>query len=156
MRYTGILIVVTLIGVVFLDLKMAFDMVNHGILIQKLIMYGIDRDVMWFSSYLNNRMQRAKVNGSLSNEWKVQCGVPQGCILGLLLFIIYINDLTEFLAEARAKLYADNIAVYLSSPSYINLILGLQIEMETSFEWLKANKLTLNLNKTKFMMFGTR
>ena len=95
-----------LTGVVFLDLKKAFDLVDHGILLQKLSVCCIaDNEMNWFSSYFDNRMKRAKVTGSLSRERRVKCGVPQGSILGPLLFIIYINDLTDFLTEAKAKLY---------------------------------------------------
>ena len=97
-------------------------------------------------TYFGDRLLHAKVNGSFSKDRVVRCGVPQGSILGPLLFIVYINDLIEYLSESKAKLYADDMAVYLSSPSYIDLLLGLQIEMETVFDWLKkANKFTLNL-----------
>ena len=120
-------------------------------------MYGMsDRVRQWFSLYLNNRKQQAKVNGNLSKKRRIRCGVPQGSILGPLLFIIYINDMTKYLNESKARLYADDTAIFMQSVSYIDLILGLKIEMEFIFEWLKANKLTLNLKTTTFMVFGSK
>ncbi len=120
-------------------------------------MYGMSNQTReWFLSYLSDRKQQAKVNGKLSSERRIRCGVPQGSILGPLLFIIYINDMTKYLNECQARLYADDTALFMQSVSYIDLILGLKIEMEFVFEWLKANKLTLNLKKTKFMVFGSK
>ena len=111
-------------------------------------MYGMSENAkLWFLSYLSDRRQQAKVNGRLSDEKWITCGVPQGSILGPLLFIIYINDMTKYLNECKARLYADDTAIVMHSVSYIDLILGLKIEMEMVFEWLKANKLTLNLKK---------
>ena len=77
-------------------------------------------------------------------------------ILGPLLFIIYINDLTKYLKDGSSRLYADNTAICMSSNCYVDLLLCLKIEMECIFQLLKANRLTLNLKKTKYMVFGTR
>ena len=140
---------------VFLDLKKVFNTVDHDILLQKLIEYGLDMNLInWFKSYLGNRLQTAKVNDAAPCGRVVQCGVPQGSTLGPLLFILYINDLTQYLNEASANLYAVDTAVFTGSPDCIDLVLGLKMEMETIFEWLKANHLTLNLKKAKFMLLG--
>ena len=84
------------------------------------------------------------------------CRVPQGSILGPLLFIVYINDLNTFLTECKLSLYVDHTATYASSHSYFDLILSLQIDMATVGEWLKVNKLTLNVLKTKTIILGTQ
>ena len=83
-----------LTGVVFLDIRKAFDSVDHSILLEKVQFYGVaDRELMWFKSYLTARQQQCLVNGCLSSQSNLLCGVPQGSILGPLLFLIYINDL---------------------------------------------------------------
>ncbi len=82
--------------------------------------------------------------------------MPQGSILGPLLFIVYISDITEVLSETTANLYADDTAIHTSSNSYIDIILSLRIEMDNIVQWLRLNKLTLNVAKTKLMIFGTK
>ncbi len=92
----------------------------------------------------------------MSNYAHVQCGVPQGSILGPLLFILYINDLNEYLTTCTTNLYADDTAIYYSGDSQIDIILALRLELDLVKEWLRANKLTLNIAKTKSMYFGLR
>ena len=146
-----------LTGVVFLDLKKAFDTVDHQILLRKLHMYGLDiNSVKWFESYLSGQIQQTKVNGCLSDIRHMSHGVPQGSILGPLLFIIYINDLSEYLSETRTSLYADDTAIYCSSSSVIDIVLSLRIDLSAVTEWLRANKLTLNTSKTKYMFIGSK
>ena len=86
-------------AVVFLDLKKAFDTVDHKILLTKMNRYGIEGTSLdWFKSYLTNRTQRCSVNGCLSDFTTLKCGVPRGTILGPLLFLIYINDFPNCLS----------------------------------------------------------
>ena len=119
-------------------------------------MYGMGVDaVEWFKNYLSDRMQYAKVNNCISSSLPTVCGVQQGSILGTLLFIICINDITKCLTECSAKLYADDMAILANGTDYIDIMLSLQIEMANVIEWLRLNKLTLNVKKTKFMLCGT-
>ena len=100
-------------SVVFLDIRKAFDTVNLQILLGKLHCYGIgDGELLFFRSYPQNRTQCCSVNGHISTSQKVTCGVPQGSILGPLLFIIYMNDLPAFVQEADITMYADYTSLH--------------------------------------------
>ena len=101
---------------IFLDLKKAFDTVDHTILIQKLQEYGIkDREGEWFQSYLSNRQQFCSLNGVKTKPRKVPCRIPQGSCLGPLLFIIYLNDFEKCLQSSHASIYADDTAITIAS-----------------------------------------
>ncbi len=142
-----------LTGVLFLDLKKAFDTVNHEIMLQKL---AIPLCVSWFRNYLSGRTQLTKVNDVLSDTRIVSCGVPQGSILGPLMFIIYINDMDSVISDCSVSLYADDTVVYYAHQSYVDLMLALRDDIDSVTQWLNLNKLTLNTKKTKFMIFGTK
>ncbi len=99
-------------GVVFIDLKKAFDTIDHQIMLQKLRNYGIDQmSLTWFESYLSNRIQKCRVNDQLSNSAPVTCGVPQGSNLGPIHFLIYINDLPNCLNHAIPRMFADDMSI---------------------------------------------
>ena len=99
----------TVNAVIFLVLKKAFDIVDHDILLSKMNLYGIQGSAPnWFKSYLTYRTQRCFVNGSLSRICSLKCGVPQGTIHGLLLFLIYINDLRNCLTSCQPRMYVDD------------------------------------------------
>ena len=105
-----------LTGIVFLDIRKAFDSVDHSILLEKVQFYGVaDRELMWFKSYLTARQQQCLVNRCLSSQSNLLCGVPQGSILGPLLFLIYINDLLNCLKFTTQCLYADDTQIFTSS-----------------------------------------
>ena len=129
----------------FLDLKKAFDTIDHDILIYKLECYGIRSNCLnWFVSYLRNRMQRVEVNG-VSSAWNtVDCGVPQGSILGPLLFIIYMNDLPLTCKSAEIILFADDTNLTAIGCTVENV----QSDLECLNKWLIANKLVINISKT--------
>ena len=100
-------------SVVFLDIRKAFDTVNHDILLQKLECYGIKgNELIFFQSYLENRIQACNVNGHMSSFWSISYGVPQGSILGPLLFIIYMNYLPSCVKEPEITMYADDTSLY--------------------------------------------
>ena len=138
----------------FLDLSKAFDTVNHEILIKKLDLYGIRgvcRD--WFESYLQNRSQYVEVNGIKSDLKHIQMGVPQGSILGPILFIIYINDIYKS-TSMNILSYADDTTVYISGNNIQSLVDTINKELAKIHTWLCTNCLTLNTSKTNLMIFS--
>ena len=142
---------------IFLDLKKAFDTVDHQILLSKLNYYGIHgKSFKWFQSYLENRTQKCSVNGSLSNSYSLTCGVPQGTILGPLLFLLYINDLPNCLSNCKPRMYADDTHLTYAGSNLENVQFCLNEDLANVFNWLQANKLTLNMTKTEFMLIGSR
>ena len=144
-------------GVVFLDLKKAFDTVNHNILLNKLNTFNLaDQSISWFKNYLQDRFQSVKHQGETSSKLPLTCGVPQGSILGPLLFILYINDLSNYLIDSSISLYADDTALYATATTQVELMLNFRVELTIVTEWLKANRLTLNAKKTKYVIFGTK
>ncbi len=146
-----------LTGVVFLDLKKAFDTVNHNILLNKLQSFNIAPiAINWFKNYLEGRVQSVKYQGVKSDREYITCGVPQGSILGPLLFILYINDLGDYLLDSSISLYADDTALYTTASTQVELMLNFRVEVSIVNEWLKANHLTLNASKTKYVIFGTK
>ena len=101
-----------LVGLVLIDLKKAFDTVDHDILCKKLELYGVQlRELSWFRSYLSNRKQFCRVNGVDSDVGEIEVGVPQGSCLGPLLFLIYINDLPQAVQGSSVTMYADDTSL---------------------------------------------
>ena len=144
-------------GVVFIDLKKAFDTIDHQIILQKLKNYGIDENSLtWFHSYLTDRTQKCRVNGQLSDSVPVACGVPQGSSLGPLLFLIYINDLPNCLNHTTARMFADDTSISYASDSANELQNVINTELKGLSDWLTTNKLSLNIVKTEFMVVGSR
>ena len=142
-------------GAIFLDLKKAFDTVNHILLLNKLKKFGIrDIELNWFKSYLNNRMQSVKVGSTLSDLKPINIGIPQGSILGPLLFIIFVNDLPDSVI-CKTVMYADDTSLLISSSDPFCLQNSLNLNMCKIASWSQKNHLTLNISKTKLMLFGT-
>ena len=109
-------------GVTFIDLKKAFDTNDHKIILQKLAKYGADQHALKrFNSYLTNRRQRCSVNNHLSSTGYLNCGVPQGSIIGPLLFLIYINDLPNCLSSGYPRMYADDTNVTFAASNMVDL-----------------------------------
>ena len=141
---------------VFLDMSKAFDCVDHDILLSKMSIYGVrGESLAWFSSYLKDRYQKVLINGVLSeNTCAVECGVPQGSILGPLLYLIYVNDIDECLHHSTSTLYADDTTLTISGDKYKDLFNFLNEDLASLNDWLSLNKLTLNLGKTKYMTYS--
>ena len=144
---------------IFLDLSKAFDTLDHKILISKLKYYGLDQNAIeWFSSYLSNRSQYVEIDSVKSNLREIKTGVPQGSILGPLLFIIYINDINTVSSAFRSILYADdtslnNVISFFTQGNTRSLSAKINAEINLIFEWLNTNGLSLNISKTKYMLF---
>ena len=142
---------------IFLDLSKAFDTVNHEILFDKLEHYGIrGLPLQWIKSYFTNRTQFVQFNEHRSSPSAVCCGVPQGSILGPLFFLLYINDICNVSQLVETILFADDTNIFFShkDPQYV--IDSLNNELEKLSDWFQANKLSLNTEKTKFMVFKPR
>ena len=139
---------------IFIDLRKAFDTVNHKILLKKLEHYGI-RDIAynWFESYLTNRRQYVFLNGESSEIRSVNCGVPQGSVLGPLLFLIYINDLPNISKILDFYLFADDTNIYFEAETPEKLESVLNKELKQLHTWLIVNRLSLNIEKTNFVIF---
>ena len=140
-------------ALIFLDIKKAFDTVNHNILFSKLKYYGIDGVVLkWFKNYLTGRHQCTKLGGNISKFHEILCGVPQGSILGPILFSIFINDITFACNLSKPYFFADDGALLFDDicrKTYLNM----KIELLTIMKWLDVNKLSLSIQKTSFMVF---
>lgn len=142
---------------IFLDLKKAFDNVNHSILIDKLHNAGFRGDSLkWFISYLTGRLHRVKIINSFSDFSLINRGVPQGSILGPLFFLIYINDLCKLSINGKILTYADDTVLLYSSTNKNDLRNQIEADLIEIGCWLEANDLTLNLNKTKYIHFSLR
>ena len=139
---------------IFLDLKKAFDTVNHSILLRKLMKYGIRGNAYkWLQDYLNDRKQFVLFDNSESMCEKICCGVPQGSILGPLLFLIYINDMAYISEKILPIIFADDTNIFLSGKDINDTIVSFNQELEKIVMWLNANQLSLNIVKTHYMIF---
>ena len=139
---------------IFLDLSKAFDTINHKILIKTLEHYGIRGICLkWFENYLENRKQIVKYNQVKSKEMIITSGVPQGSILGPLLFLLYINDIQNCSKIISIILFADDTNIFYSNSCLKTLNKIIQLEIDKIADWLNVNKLSINTTKTKFILF---
>ena len=143
-------------GAVFLDLSKAFDTVNHTRLFDKLQSTEFSSDtVKWFQSYLTNRKQVTAIANQTSSSKPVPIGVPQGSVLGPLLFLIYVNDLPLHVSHCEMSLYADDTVIYYSSNCASELQEKLNSDLQNLCQWFSHNLLTLNVLKCKFVLYGS-
>ena len=144
------------VACVFIDLMKAFDTTSHTIILKKLNLIGVkDEALNWFKNYLNNRKQRVKIGETFSDFLNINLGVPQGSILGPLLFSIYINDFPE-INKLLAVLFADDTTIILNSPNNQLLKEHANSKLEASSEWFNNNELTLNALKTRVIHYNNK
>ena len=143
-------------GVAFIDLRKAFDTVNHGILIDKLRLIGASSITLkWFRSYLSGRMQSVTFKDTISSKLPVNIGVPQGSILGPLLFLIFINDMSKVIKHGKISMYADDTTLYVNDNDVNVISKKLTEDIHEITAWLRINKLFLNTEKTNIMLVGS-
>ena len=141
---------------VFCDLAKCFDTISHSILLRKLEKIGIQGlELEWFKNYLNNRNQFVYTNGEKSNLLGINKGVPQGSILGPILFLIYINDIKNC-TSLMTLLFADDSNFLISGKNLNEIVEILNIELKNICDWFRCNEMSLNPTKTKFMIFNKR
>ena len=145
------------IGTVLVDLSKVFDSIDHTVLLSKLKSFGIKgMEFNWFTDYLSRCKQRVVVDGH-SSEWAhVTQGVPQGSILGPLLFLLYVNDLPAVVDEWSVSLYADDVTIYYASKDAGRVSEALNADLQRIATWIEANRLRMNISKTQLMTLGGR
>ena len=140
-----------------IDYQKAFDTVQHGILLRKLERYGIcDGPLKLFASFLSGRTQAVRYNKKLSSSRAVSVGIPQGTVLGPLLFLLYVNDMPAFSKECGVTLFADDTTLCFSGPSYPELVNRVCSELSNFVTWSQANRLSVHPDKTSYMVFSNR
>ena len=139
---------------VSLDFRKAFDTIDFTILLNKLFKYGVRGNThKWFANYLLGRRHFVELNDVRSQAQEIQCGVPQGSILGPILFILYINDL-PLSSDLLPIIYADDTNLFHSGKSIFDCIRDINIEMVKISDWITSNRLSLNIDKTNFIVFN--
>ena len=145
-----------LTGTVLLDFSKAFDLVNHNILLHKLKVYKFSEQTLaLLKSYLLGRTQEVRIGKFDSEKRNILAGVPQGSVLGPLLFILFINDLPLHIEHSNIDIFADDATLHNSSKDIRNINSDLQIDVNNVLEWCKRNNMVLNENKTKGILIGT-
>ena len=148
-----------LVGCAMIDFRKAFDLVDHNLLLNKLRIYRFNYlSLSWFKSYLSNRTQHVVINNLSSSSGDVVCGVPQGSILGPLLFLLFINDLPLSLKNSpiSVDLYADDTTLYSTALDKSSLEADLQKALDSVHTWCLENGMLINTEKTKLMLIASR
>ena len=144
-------------AVCFLDIRKCFDTIDHDILLDKLRRYGIiEVEASWFRSYLKDRSQYVKCNGSISNKSYVPIGVPQGSVLGPVLFSLLINDINSHVFPSAVNLYADDTLLYTTGNTCTEASDKLQTSITEICKWYEGNRLALNESKSKCMLLSSK
>ena len=141
---------------IFIDFSKAFDTIDHSILIKKIEKYLIDRSAInLIQNCLQNRKLCVNINDKVSNLRSLTHGVPQGSVLGPLLFLIYINDMSQIFPDAKVYQYADDTVISISTDTQIKAMERMGQDLKSLETWCNMNKLTINTKKTKIMYFCT-
>ena len=142
---------------IFIDYQKAFDAVNHSILLRKLEKYGVRGNTLnLFKDYLTNRYQSVRIGEVVSGEKEIKIGVPQGSVMGSLLFIIYINDFPNISNSMHCTMYADDTTVSFKNASVSELYADCNETMVKVYNWMISNRLSINMDKTCYMLLTTR
>ena len=145
------------IASVFIDLRKAFDTINHDILYNKLMNLGIEvTELKWFQSYLSKRSQRVIINDVLSDPHDINAGVPQGSILGPILFLLFINDMPTILTHCSIEMYADDTLLYTYGKDVEKIKHALNNDLKQLENWLRLNQMHVNVSKTKVMLLHSK
>ena len=145
------------VGAVLLDLCKAFDLVDHSLLLSKISMYHTDNtSLRWFESYLHDQTPRCCINGSLSDTLPITQGIPQGSILGPILFLLYINDLPLAIPDCNVDIYADDTTLWMANSNPLHIQHGLQGCLNKANHWFSLKKMVPNAKKTKQLLVGTK
>lgn len=146
-----------LVGVVFLDLRRAFETVNRKLLLLKLKNFGMGSTVVnLLREYLDDRMQEVRYDDSVSVPRPSEHGVPQGTVMGPNLFILYINDIVHCVNKCRIQLFADDTLLYMIGENVCDIVEVINSELRVLHEWFHLNSLSVNIDKTKFMIIKSR
>ena len=137
---------------ILIDLQKAFDTINHCILLKKMKFIGFsDEAILWFSSYLSARKFKVVINNSYSTPGDITCGVPQGSILGPLLFLLYINDISQSI-ECEVLLYADDTCLLFQHKDIMVIKDQLNKNFQSLFDWFLDNYFKANPDKSHFLI----
>ena len=146
-----------LTGVCSFDITKCFDTINHAILLNKMSFYGFkDHASKWFQSYLYKREHIVSCQNKLSGKCQLQIGIPQGSVLGPLLFLIYVNDINRHVHLGSCNLYADGTLIYCTGSDIVELKTNIQKCVTAVHKWYESNKLVINKSKSNVMLLTTR
>ena len=142
---------------VFLDLQKAFDCIVHGVLLDRLYDLGVRGPALnWVKSFIENRSQRVKINNSQSEASNLNFGIPQGSILGPILYILYTNNINKTLPDLKLTMYADDIALIFKNNLIPDLKVDSFLKLTNLYQFLNSNNLHVNPNKSSCLLFSTR